>query len=484
MHLHIDCSFGVSGDMLLAALADSGAEIAAIQKALEELSLEDFSITSEKTLRGGLAALHIDVKDDSQCSCGCHGHHHHDHDPNHSHDHHHEHGHHGYDHHHDHSHDHGHHEHHEHKKSGAHRHLDDLLRLLDPEVLSERVRARAERIFRIIAEAEATVHSVPIDRMHFHEISGIDTAVDVIGTCIALEMLNIDSISASVPAAGTGMIICEHGLLPVPAPATLEILKSRNIPWRAEGDGERMTPTGAALLAGLVDSFGSSPELTVTRIGYGAGTKDFTDAPNLLRVIIGKPAKESRSTKVYSPDLPDDTSVAPDMPLDKQILFPPAVGGDSEYLEVAKTLPERIVEFRLLVDDMTPENVAFLQELCLANGALEAYALAATMKKGRLGHEITVLSPTDLAAKIADLLWQNSSTFGIRIRETSRLTLPREFKTVTIDGHKVRIKIGWFGDKIIRRQPEYEDCRAASLATGKPLTEIFRLAAQAALDIH
>ncbi len=474
MHLHIDCSFGVSGDMLLAALADSGAEVSAIQKALEELSLEDFSITSEKTLRGGLAALHVDVKDHSQCSCGCHTHHHHDHDHEHKHDHD-QHGH-------DHGTEHSHHHHDE--KGNTHRHLADLLQLLDPEVLSERVRTRAERIFRIIAEAEATVHSVPIDRVHFHEISGIDTAVDVIGTCIALEMLNIDSISASVPAAGTGMIMCAHGLLPVPAPATLEILKSRNIPWRAEGDGERMTPTGAALLAGLVDSFGASPELTVTRIGYGAGSKDFTDAPNLLRVIIGKPAKDSRATRVFSPEPAEDAPASPAMPLDKQILFPPAIGGESEYLEVNKTLPERIVEFRLLVDDMTPESIAFLQELCLANGALEAYALPATMKKGRLGHEITVLSPTDLAAKIAELIWHNSSTFGIRIRETSRLTLPRESKTVTIDGHKIRVKIGWFGDKIIRRQPEYEDCRAASLASGKSLTEIFRLATQAALDIH
>ncbi len=488
MHLHIDCSFGIAGDMLLAALADAGADVAAVGKALRELALDDFELESAKVLRGGIGALHIDVKDLTKKSRSVpddgaggrhqhdHGHHHHHHE--HSHDHPHEHGHEpdggAHEHHSPHSHDHG--------EGGPHRHLSDLLALLDPDVLSERVRQRAEKVFRILAEAEAAVHSLPVERVHFHEVSGIDTAVDVIGCCIALEMLNIDSISAAPPAAGSGMIMCEHGVFAVPAPATLEILKSRNVPWLNEGEGERMTPTGAALLAGLADSFGTAPQLTVTRIGYGAGTRDFADVPNLLRVIIGKPLpqEKTRSDTIVIPI--EETQKELAMPLAKDILFPPAPSGDGRA-DYGKAVPEHIVEFRLIVDDMTPEMVAYLQEVCLANGAVEAYSLPATMKKGRLGHEITVLAPSDKAAEVLEILWRNSSTFGIRIRETSRLTLHREIKTIHVKGHPVRVKIGWFGDEIVRRQPEYEDCRAVAVATGLPLAEVYFLARNSALDL-
>ena len=469
MHLHIDCSFGVSGDMLLAALVDAGADLSAVRSILERLPLHNFTIGSEKVLRGGVAALHLDVEDLTK-----------KHDHKHSHDHPHVHPH-SAPHQQDHEHHAGH--AHSHDKYGPHRHLGDLLQLLNPEILPERVRTRAEKVFRIIAEAEAGVHSRPIEQVHFHEISGIDTAVDVIGVCVALDLLNAYSISASVPAAGSGMIMCDHGVFSVPAPATLEILKSRNIPWRQGGDGERMTPTGAALLAGLVDSFGSSPELTVVRIGYGAGTRDFADSPNLLRVIIGKPSQLDK-TRVVNVEMPGEygaSGVA--MPLSAGLLFPPEEVNDDDGFRQNSTIPDQVVEFQLVVDDMTPESVAYLQELCLAGGAVDAYSLPAIMKKGRLGHELTVLCPPVKAAEIADLLWRNSSTFGIRFRETSRLTLAREIRSVVVEGQTVRIKIGWLGDEIIRRQPEYEDCKAAAQASGKPLDHIFRLAAQAAADL-
>ena len=448
MHVHIDCSFGLSGDMLLAALADAGADIAAIRGALASIPLAGFAIDAERTLRGGMSSLHIEVRDltptdETNTDRGS--------DRRHG--------------------DHAH---------GPHRHLDDMLALLNPDVLPERARRRAERIFRILAGAEAAVHALPAAEVHFHEVSGIDTAVDVIGSCLALDLLGVDSISASAPTAGTGLIMSAHGLLPVPAPATLEILKSHNIPWRAGGDGERLTPTGAALLAGIVDAFAASPELVVTRIGYGAGRRDFADAPNLARVIIGKPAAPQGGTERV--DTAPGAVEAAEMPLAKNRPFLPAER-ILHLPDLGKASSGRVVEFQLVVDDMTPEAVAYLQEACFLAGAVEAYSIPVAMKKGRLGHEMTVLAAGDKAAAVADALWMNSTTFGIRVRETSRLTLEREMRAVKVMGETVRVKFGWFGGEIIRRQPEYEDCRAAALATGRGLDEIFRLAEMAAAEL-
>ena len=493
MHLHIDCQFGMAGDMLLAALIDAGADQETIVRMLKAIPLEDFAVESGRATRGGVAALLLDVHDLSHAAReGRHTHDHsHDHDHEHDHGHHHhdhEHDHsHGHDHGHEHSHDHEHHhaKHHHHASGGPHRHLDDLLSLLDSDVLSPRIRERAARVFRIVAEAEATVHGQPVDKVHFHEISGIDTAVDVIGSCIALELLDVDSISASVLSVGSGMLMCEHGIFPVPAPATLEMLKTHNVPWRAGGEGERATPTGVALLAGLADAFGNSPEVTVTRIGYGAGHREFEDVPNLLRVIVGKPGRASSGRSGSNTIIaPTERETNGDMvPVrDDLSLLPAAIASQLPGDKVPEG--DRVAEFRFVVDDMTPEALAYLCEKCLAAGALEAYAVAAVMKKGRSGHEVTVLAATESASLIAEVIWRESSTFGIRVGERSRIVLPRDIRTVSVLGHKIRIKLGWLGGMTIRRQPEYEDCKAAAQAEGLSLSEIFSMAAEAARTLE
>ncbi len=495
MHLHLNCQFGIAGDMLLASLIDAGADMEAIRSALEEIPLPGFELECKRTFRNGVAAMLADVYDRTNDE----PHHHHHHDDHEHHDHgHHEHGH---QHDHDHEHEHGHHHHHhdeEHKhkhehhghghQHGPHRKLADLLALLEADCIAPRVKERAAKVFRILAEAEATVHGRPVEEVHFHEVSGIDTAVDVIGSCIALELLDVQSVSASPPAVGSGMVMCEHGIFPVPAPATLEILKTRNIPWRPGGEGERATPTGVALLAGLADAFGDSPALTVTRIGYGAGHKEFPDVPNLLRAIIGKPGtgkSQRRSTTIIAQQEEENT---PEAPMGSEMV----TLSNKSYLpaEVAAMLPDtpakggdRVLEFRFAVDDMTPESLAFLCEQCLAAGAAEAYAVAAVMKKGRSGHEVTVLAQPELAGGVVDVIWENSTTFGLRLSERSRLVLARDVRSVTVQGQRIRIKLGWRDGRIIRRKPEYEDCRAASLATGKSLAEITRAAANAAAEL-
>ncbi|MDR3212189.1 MAG: nickel pincer cofactor biosynthesis protein LarC [Planctomycetota bacterium] len=423
MHLHVDCSFGASGDMFLAALVDGGVDRLKIQETLQSLSLGEFSVTGEKVSRSGISALHLEVVESESAT--------------------------------------------------GHRHLADLLRLLDPDLLPARVRERASRVFHILAEAEGEVHSLPPSEVHFHEISGIDTAVDVIGTCLALELLGVDSLSATVPAAGSGMVSCEHGIFPIPAPATMEILKRHQIPWRQGGDGERLTPTGAALLAGLVDSFGIAPELHVVHIGYGAGKRDYSDAPNLLRIIVGKVATRQEEAGPRREAEPGEA-----LPLARDLLFPPA-----EIRPEGGAGAEVMVEFRTLVDDMTPEAVAFLEECCFAAGAVEAYSLPATMKKGRQGQEITVLAPSSQAAAVAETIWQQSTTFGIRVRETRRLVLSREIRNVRVEGSPVRIKLGWYGGMIIRRQPEFADCCELAKRLGIPLEQVFRQAEAAAEEL-
>ncbi len=469
MHMHLDCQFGMAGDMLLAALVDAGADRKQIADALRAIPLDGFELSCERTTRGGVAAMLADVVDTTGAKRS--GGHTHDHSHDDDHDH-------------DHAHAHDHHHDHAHGAKGPHRHLGDLLKLLDSDAVPPRAKERAEKVFRIIAEAEAAVHAQPVDKVHFHEISGIDTAVDVIGSCIALELLGVDSVSASPVAVGSGMVMCEHGIFPVPAPATLEMLKSRNIPWRGGGEGERATPTGVALLAGLADSFGDSPEITVTRIGYGAGHREFADAPNLLRAIIGKPGRggerighaEGKTAIIAETEQEVSGEIVHLLP--DGVMLPE--GAVSMLPGDVKADGDRVVEFRFVVDDMTAESLGYLCERCLAAGAVEAYALPAVMKKGRPGHEMTVLAPPDAAGVVADVLWRESTTFGMRIGDRTRLTLSRGMRTVSVLGHEVRIKLGWRGGAVIRRRPEYEDCRAVALATGCPLEEIFALAANAA----
>ncbi len=469
MHLHIDCQFGVAGDMLLAALVDAGADREAIAAALEAIPLEKFRLDCKRVTRGGIAAMLADVTDLSGNDKSAHGQHSHAHDHGHHHEH-------------EHGHDHG----HAHAGGGPHRHLADLIALLGSGHIPQRARERAAKVFRIMAQAEATVHGETVDTVHFHEISGIDTAVDVIGACLALEALSIDSVSASPLTVGSGMLMCEHGIFPVPAPATLEILKTNNIPWRAGGDGERATPTGAALLAGLADSFGDSPEITVTRIGYGAGHREFADTPNLLRAIIGKPAaagdapaeRPASGRTIIAEAAAEVPGVVVRVPPEDTEALLPAATPSLLPGEVAVD-GDTVVEFRFVVDDMTPEAVAFLCERCLAAGALEAYSVPAMMKKGRAGHEVTALARPDLAAAVADALWRESTTFGMRVSEKTRFVLPREMRRVGVLGHTIRVKTGWRGGKVVRRQPEYEDCKACALATGRSLIDVFALAERA-----
>jgi uncharacterized protein (DUF111 family) len=291
--LYFDCFSGISGDMTLAALVDAGANSQHVEQQLNLLlNQEEVKLDFKQVLKKGVSAkkliIHVHDHDhhqhDHEHDGHHHDHHHHEHDGHHHHHHHHHHehdGHHHHDHHH-HEHDDPHHHDHHH-----HRAYSEIAAMIEKSALSSGVKQRAQDIFRVIGEAEAKIHNVPIETVHFHEVGALDSIIDIVGTAIALEDLQVEKIYASPVAVGIGYVKCDHGMYPIPAPATLEMLKG--IPLRSSKEiGELTTPTGAGIISALTEEFGPLPAMIVQRIGYGAGTKELSMQPNVLRAVIGE----------------------------------------------------------------------------------------------------------------------------------------------------------------------------------------------------
>lgn len=440
MHLHFDPSSGAAGDMIVAACLDLGVSFDDLQTRLAALGVEGYHLSAERVQRSGMAATRFVVTDladakspgHDHADSHSHDHGHHHHEPHHNHGHSRHHGHdHAHEHPHDHGPSHGHGHAHDHQH-GPHRHLKDLLDIVETADLPPVVAERSAAAFRLLAEAEGEVHGKSPDAVHFHEVSGVDTLVDVVGACLALEMLGVTSVSCSPLTVGSGVIPCAHGTLPAPAPATVAILQKRGAPFRqADVQAELLTPTGAALLATLVDSFGACPAMRCDRIGYGAGSREIPGRPNVLRALLGTVA-------------------------------------DSGYQTDA------VVEMRTVVDDMTAEAVSVCLEECFRAGALDAYAVPATMKKSRAGLELTVLSAPASADAVRNAFFRHSSTFGLREQSIQRNILSREKVTVHVQGQPIRLKIGRIGGEIIRTQPEFDDARAAAEVLDLPLIRVMR----------
>nr|WP_304220447.1 LarC family nickel insertion protein [Fredinandcohnia onubensis] len=292
--LYLDCFSGISGDMVIGALLDAGADPQILVQELKKLQFEDeYELEWKKIVKNGITSTKFDVilKNDGSNHTHDHDHHHHDHEHTHEHDH--SHGH-SHDHHHehDHSHDHSHDHHHEHDHSHGHHHhshrsYKDIVKMIDESELAPEVKETSLKIFRKIGEAEGLIHGLPLDKVHFHEVGAVDSIIDIVGAAILLHQLEITTIKSSSIPVGTGKIHIDHGIYPVPAPATLEILKGVPIE-QSDIRFELTTPTGAGIVSVLTEEFCSFPSMKVTSVGYGAGTKTFKDRPNVLRVIIGE----------------------------------------------------------------------------------------------------------------------------------------------------------------------------------------------------
>jgi len=423
--------------MLLGALVDAGVPFERLSETAAALNV-GARLELRKVMRGGLTASKVDViTPDSPQKLGAPGlasetgeaPHAHDHEE-HTHDHHahadeqivQELGAHAHSHPHEHPHDHDHpHAEHSHAHSAPmhaeHRSLSAILAIIRAAPLSDAVKQRSIRAFQLLGEAEAAIHSMPVEQVHFHEVGAVDTIVDIVCSAVGAEFLAVDRWIASPLNVGSGTVVCQHGILPVPAPATLALLGDAPV-YAAGAAMERVTPTGAALLRMLNVSYGTLPAVRIIATGYGAGGRDTPGQANLLRLMIG------------------EETVA-----------------DSEATE-----PIAVIE--TVIDDCNPQILSYASELLLAAGAWDVYRSAVQMKKGRMGTQMTVLCRPDLVSALRSLLLCETTTIGLRWRMENKLALPREFAEVATQWGKVRIKIARFASgEVANAAPEFEDCR-------------------------
>lgn len=417
--LYFDCSSGISGDMTLAALLDLGLDARHLRDELGKLGLgSEFELSISEGVRGGIRGKRVEVivaKSLESDSGGLRHGHPHAHAHSHSHEHEHEH-----------EHEHGHGHVHRHEHAAGQRHLADIRTLIESSSLSAAVRRRALTMFEAVARAEAKVHGQPIEAVHFHEVGATDSIVDLVGVAIGLEALGVDRIHASAVEVGGGKVVCEHGELSVPAPATAELLQGIPLSW-GRAHKELTTPTGAAILSCNVDEFAPPQDFVIEATGYGLGSHELV-FPNLLRVFLGRAAIEPEG--------------------ERQVL----------------------VETNL--DDMNPEVLARVEDRLFELGAVDVWRTPVLMKKARLGVTLSVLCPAASLAELREAIFTETTAIGLRQTEVDRLALERRIETVATSWGEVRVKTSSLSGKPVRRKPEHEDCRRIAEAHGLPLIQI------------
>ncbi len=382
---YFDCFSGVSGDMILGALVDAGLPLEELQDAIAALGVDGITLTAEKVKRRGFAATKVHV-------VAAEGHH-------------------------------------------PHRHLHQILQIIEATRLDAGVKADAAHIFTRLAEAEAAAHGISLDQVQFHEVGALDAIADIVGAAFGLRRLGLDEVAASPINTGSGMVEAAHGRMPVPAPGTAQLL--RGVPCYSTGiQAELATPTGAAILATLVRRFGPLPLMQVQAIGYGAGSRDLAEQPNLVRLLVGEASGA-------------------------------ALEGDTASL------------IETNIDDMNPQFFETLMDQLFAAGALDVWLTPITMKKSRPGITLSVLCPTEAARRTAEVVLEGSTTFGVRITSVDRLKLHREVLEVETPFGPAQVKVGRRGDRVVHVSPEYDVCRRLAAVTGRSLAEIYEAAQRA-----
>jgi uncharacterized protein (TIGR00299 family) protein len=380
---YFDCFSGISGDMTLGALVDAGCPVEHLRAELGGLRVAGWELTAEKIWKNGMAAMYVKVTAEDQ---------------------------------------------------SKHRSLGAILEILEKSQLVARVRERAAAIFRRLGEAEARVHDVPLEKIHFHEVGAVDAIVDIVGACVGFEALGIEKFACSALNVGGGTVKMAHGVLPVPAPATARLLEGR--PTYSNGVlRELVTPTGAAIVATLCEAFGPQPAMTVSAIGYGAGTADLEGQPNVVRIMVGEAAEKS------------------------------IAGFDEEIAVVEANL-----------DDMNPQIYGYFLEKALGMGALDVYTTPVQMKKNRPGTLLTVLCRPGDTQGLMDLIFAETTTFGVRTYRAQRRLLPREWVSVATDYGDVRIKVSRVNGRILHVAPEFEDCKKLAAEKDVPLQRVIAAA--------
>ena len=380
---YFDCFSGAAGDMIGAARIAAGADRSRVAAELQKLNVPGWSLRVADVKKQGFAAVKVDVDFEEQ---------------------------------------------------KAHRHLHHIEKIINDSALGDGVKTRAIAIFTRLAAAEAKVHGTTLEKVHFHEVGAIDAIVDITGACIALELLQVEQVHCSAIPTGSGTVKCDHGIMPVPAPATAELLVG--VPLAAcDETGELITPTGAAILTELANGrFGVLPEMQITAMGYGAGTRDGKTRPNVLRVLLG----DAAASAAYETDT--------------------------------------VVELAANLDDCTGEEVGFVTEQLLAAGALDVWTTPISMKKSRPGVLLSVLSRPDEAETLEDLILRQTTSFGVRRTNATRSKLAREHVTIETPFGSIRVKIGKRNSDVIKAMPEYDDCRDAAQHHGVALRDVMQAA--------
>jgi pyridinium-3,5-bisthiocarboxylic acid mononucleotide nickel chelatase len=380
--LYFDCFAGASGDMILGALVGAGVDERHLAGQLSLLGVRGYEIEFGLADRSGISATRAAVRVPDE---------------------------------------------------HAHRHLNDILKIINESGLSEGVKERAARIFTRLAEAEARVHNMPVERIHFHEVGAMDAIIDVVGACIGFEALSIERFVSSALHVGSGMVEMAHGRFPVPPPAVAELLKDAPV-YSSDITGELVTPTGAAIISTVASEYGPMPKMKIERVAYGAGSRDYPRFPNALRLILGE-------------------------------------AGDSALAARPQHQPEeeRLIMLETNIDDMTAQRFGYLMERVMEMGALDCFFTPVQMKKNRPGVLVSILCRPEDNRKLCELLFSETTTLGVRESEVRRRSLERSMVRVETRYGPIDVKVAHRNGQVMNEMPEYEQCLAAARAAGVSL---------------
>lgn len=385
---YFDCFSGASGDMILGSLIDAGLSPKRLREELKKLRIPTVHLRAKKVLKGGISATQVMVEGKGE------------------------------------------------KRS--HRNLKEILRIVERSGVEAEVKEKSKEIFERIASVEAKIHQTPMEEVHFHELGGLDSIVDIVGSVWGIRQLGIEKIYVSKVNVGSGFVKCEHGILPVPAPATLFLMEGKPI-YSSGVERELLTPTGAAILTTLSSEFGSMPLMNVDRVGCGAG-RDNLSHPNLLRLIIG--TSESISGK------------------------------------------EEVVVIETNIDDMNPQFYDYVMERLLAMEVLEVFITPILMKKNRPGHLLTIICSSEKLPSVTKFLLRETTTLGLRWHQEGRAKTDREILTQETKYGKIRFKLAKWEGKVVNLSPEYEDCKRLALEKRVPLKEVFEEAKRVEITLR
>ncbi|HXD73360.1 MAG TPA: nickel pincer cofactor biosynthesis protein LarC [Vicinamibacterales bacterium] len=398
--LYFDCFSGIAGDMVLGAMLDAGLPFDGLKRALGSLAMPGYDVQATKVVRGGISATKFVVDDRPAVSERS--------EP----------------------------------KGHPHRHLPGIFKLVDQSALSPAAKDRAKAMFQRLAEVEASIHDMPVEKVHLHEVGAVDSIIDIVGAVHALEWFGADRIVSSPLNVGGGMVKSAHGTIPVPAPATVRLLGDAPI-YSGEVQKELVTPTGALIVSSYATSFGPLPAMNVEHVGYGAGDGDFPGTPNVLRVLIGRESGP-----------------------------PQVVSGFSRT-------GDRVVVIECEIDDMNPQIFGVVMDQLYAAGALEVFYVPVQMKKNRPGTLLTVVAAPALRGAMSEIIFRETTTIGLRHSEVERDCLVRELVDVETPVGKVRMKLAWRDGRVVNAVPEFEDCAKLAAAKNLPVKEVQALAVKA-----